>query len=114
MPRATDSGSFISASAAPGMSSAPRFAPSGDAPPLPRAPRLEPGPRRKEDCRLLIARSEVDGLGRDHGRVEGGADAQLLLDLLLELVGQVRVVLEEVARVLFALAELVTVVGVPS
>ena len=40
-------------------------------------------------------------------------DAELLLDLLLELVGEVGVVLEEGAGVLLALAELVAVVGVP-
>src|SRR6266568_4924861 len=46
--------------------------------------------------------------------VEARADAELLLDPLLDLVGQVRVVAEEVAGVFLALAELVAVVGVPS
>jgi hypothetical protein len=39
---------------------------------------------------------------------------ELLLDLLLDLVGQVGVVAQEVAGVLLALAELVALVGVPS
>src|SRR4030095_3865612 len=56
------------------------------------------------------ASSEVDGSGRG---VERRADAELLLDLLLELVGEVRVVLQEVAGVLLALAELIAVVRVP-
>ena len=42
-----------------------------------------------------------------------GADAQLLFDLLLDLVRQVGVVTQEAARVLLALTELITVVGVP-
>src|SRR5215469_11911384 len=46
--------------------------------------------------------------------VEPGTHAQLLLDLLLDLVGQVWVVAQEVAGVLLALAELVALVGVPS
>ena len=43
----------------------------------------------------------------------GGADAELCYDLLLDLVGEVGVVLEEGAGVLLALAELVALVGVP-
>src|SRR6266568_5573898 len=45
--------------------------------------------------------------------VEARADAELLLDPLLDLVGQVRVVPQEVAGVLLTLAELVALVGVP-
>src|SRR5262249_62221389 len=45
--------------------------------------------------------------------VEARADAELLLDPLLDLVGQVRVVPQEVASVLLTLAELVALVGVP-
>src|SRR5688500_17858165 len=56
--------------------------------------------------------SEVHGSDR-HRRVELRADPQLLLDLLLELVGEVGVVLQEVARVLLALTELVALVRVP-
>src|SRR5438270_337685 len=41
------------------------------------------------------------------------ASAELLLDLLLDLVGHVRVVAQERPRVLLTLAELVAVVGVP-
>src|ERR1700760_1579124 len=41
------------------------------------------------------------------------AHPQLLLDLLLDLDGQVGVLLQEVARVLLALAELIALVGVP-
>ena len=52
---------------------------------------------------------------RGHGGllVQARADAELLLDLLLDLVGHVGVVAQEVAGVLLALAELVAVVGVP-
>src|SRR6202042_410647 len=46
-------------------------------------------------------------------RVQARPDAELLLDLLLDLVGQVRVLLQEVPGVLLALAELVALVGVP-
>src|SRR5690606_39138261 len=58
------------------------------------------------------------GVGRGRGgglglAVDLRADAELLLDLLLDAVGQVGVGLEEVAGVLLALAELVAVVGVP-
>src|SRR4029077_4461625 len=45
--------------------------------------------------------------------VEGQTDAALLLDPLLDLVGQVRVVPQEVASVLLTLTELVALVGVP-
>ena len=58
----------------------------------------------------------VDPGGLDDGfglGVELRADAELLLDLLLDLVGEVGVVLEEAAGVLLALAELVALVGVP-
>src|SRR5262249_2307742 len=45
--------------------------------------------------------------------VQARAYAELLLDLLLDLVGEVGVVTQEVARVLLALPELVAPVGVP-
>src|SRR4051812_23730196 len=47
-------------------------------------------------------------------QVDAGTDAELLLDLLLDLVGEVGVVAQERPRVLLALAELVGLVGVPS
>src|SRR5437764_946981 len=46
-------------------------------------------------------------------RVQARADAELLLDLLLDLVGGVGVVAQEVAGILLALPELVALVGVP-
>src|SRR5215472_10012889 len=46
-------------------------------------------------------------------RVEARPDAELFLDLLLDLVGEVRVGAQEVPGVLLALAELVALVGVP-
>src|SRR5260370_712908 len=46
-------------------------------------------------------------------RIEARAHAELLLDLLLDLVGEVRVAAQEVPGVLLALAELVALVGVP-
>src|SRR5260370_15860252 len=46
-------------------------------------------------------------------RIEARAHAELLLDLLLDLVGEVRVAAQEVPGVLLALAELVTLVGLP-
>src|SRR5215469_14350638 len=46
-------------------------------------------------------------------RIEARADAELFLDLLLDLVGEVRVGAQEVPGVLLALAELVALVGVP-
>ena len=54
--------------------------------------------------------TETSGHGR---RVDARPHPELLLDLLLELVGEVGVVLEEGAGVLLALPELVAVVGVP-
>src|SRR5690349_5807269 len=66
--------------------------------------------------------SEIDAIGVDHlgrcgqtteiagGGVDGRADAELLEDPLLDLVGEVGVVLEELAGVLLALTELVTFV----
>src|SRR4051795_6665848 len=47
-------------------------------------------------------------------QINAGTDAELLLDLLLDLVGEVGVVAQERSRVLLALAELVGLVGVPS
>src|SRR3954447_4515084 len=59
--------------------------------------------------------SEVGRGGRLRSRgVEGGADTEFLLDLLLDLVGEVGVVAQEGADVLLALTELVALVGVPS
>src|SRR5699024_3923114 len=58
--------------------------------------------------------SEVDRcLLRLRHRLELHADAELGLDLLLDLDSELRVVLEEPAGVLLALAELVALVGVP-
>src|ERR1022692_3665123 len=45
--------------------------------------------------------------------IEPRADAHLLLELLLDLVGKVRVVAQEIPGVLLALAELIAFVGVP-
>src|SRR4051812_40925594 len=56
--------------------------------------------------------SEVGG--SSSRSIERGADAELLLDPLLDLVGEVGVVLQEVAGVLLALTELVALVRVPS
>src|SRR4051812_19229289 len=47
-------------------------------------------------------------------QINAGTDAELLLDLLLDLVGEVGVVAQERPRVLLALAQLVGLVGVPS
>src|SRR6266567_7905696 len=57
-------------------------------------------------------RSEVDG-SRGFLDVQLRADAQLVLDPLLDLVGDVRVLLQEPAAVLLALAELVALAAVP-
>src|SRR5258708_6494998 len=46
-------------------------------------------------------------------RVQARSHAELLLDLLLDLVGEVGVIAQEVAGVLLALPELVALVGVP-
>src|SRR4051794_24741352 len=111
MARATDSGLPRSSSTGPGTASGIRGSPSAEA--GRRDPRRTPGPRRDPLDRALTATSEVDGsrgLGR---RVERGAHAQLLLDLLLDLIGEIGVVLQEVAGVLLALAELVPFVRVP-
>src|SRR3954451_14999938 len=111
MARATDSGSPRSSSTGPGTATGIRGSPSAEA--GRRDPRRAPGPRRDPLDRSLTATSEVDGsrgLGR---RVERGADAQLLLDLFLDLIGEIGVVLQEVAGVLLALAELVAFVRVP-
>src|SRR5579859_92455 len=50
---------------------------------------------------------------RRHIRVQPRPDSQLLLDLLLDLVRQVRVLAQEAPGVLLALAELIALVGVP-
>src|SRR4051794_22647861 len=47
-------------------------------------------------------------------QVDASTDAELLLDLLLDLVGEVGVVAQERPRVLLALTELVGLIGVPS
>src|SRR5215468_11308402 len=48
-----------------------------------------------------------------HLRVQARAHTQLFLDLLLDFVGEIGVVAQEVARVLLALPKLVALVGVP-
>src|SRR5690606_29073854 len=67
----------------------------------------------------LGRRSEIidpDGLGAEvvSVLVDGVSDPELLEDLLLQLVGQVGIVVQEAARVLLALTQLVALVGVPS
>src|SRR4051794_12082113 len=112
MPRATDSGSPRSSSGDPGTTSGFRGSSSRvTAPRRGREPKLDV--RRRVEDPSVIEDSEVRGGGRGDGRVERGADTQLLLDLLLDLVGEVGVVPQEGADVLLALAELVAVVGVP-
>src|SRR6476620_10992223 len=113
MPRATDSGSRRrSSSGDPGTTSGFRGSSSGVAARRGREPKLDV--RRRLDDRSVTGDSEVGGCGRGGRRVQRGADPQLLLDLLLDLVGEVGVVPQEVADVLLALAELVALVGVPS
>src|SRR5580692_8116416 len=109
--RATDSGSS--------RSSEPR--PDGSA----AAPGLSPLARRGRPgtSRVLLsatqARHRRDGRrGRNrsvcrHLRVQLRSDAELLLDLLLDLVGHVRVLEQEIPGVLLALPQLIAVVGVP-
>src|ERR1700709_2363319 len=61
----------------------------------------------------VMSGSEVGRLGRRRvGRLH--ADAQLVLDLRLDLVGQVGGVAQEVAGIVLAFPELVTLVGVPA
>src|SRR5579875_5350 len=79
-----------------------------------------PGAARTRSLRRGTGRHRGEygaGAGRGRGlggvRVKARADAELLLDLLLDLVGQVGVVPEEVPRVLLALTELVALIGVP-
>src|SRR4051794_29017160 len=60
-----------------------------------------------------IPELEVDRGGRGLVRVELRPDTELLLDPLLDLAGHVGVVLEELASVLLALAQLIALVGVP-
>src|SRR6478735_1778217 len=77
-----------------------------------------PAPTPPSRSSRAAVRSEVidpDGLVTQvvAGLVDGGSHAQLLEDELLDLVGEVGVVTQEVARVLLALAELVALVGVP-
>src|SRR4051812_28451032 len=143
MPRATVSGSPISSSGAPGTSSAARELHCGPLarPPWPRRPARLPAPpravarpERRPDRRASSSAGPASGsepppatppnsvsdtggseVGRldSRGLVQRRPDAELLLDLLLDLVGEVGVVPQEVARVLLALAELVALVGVP-
>src|SRR3954453_6228492 len=116
--RATASGSPRSSSPGPGAASRVRGTSAEavrDRRPRPRGP----GRRSPVSSRSLPSCSEVGRGGRGGGgglggRVEGGADAELLLDLLLDLVGEVGVVAQEGADVLLALTELVALVGVPS
>src|SRR5260370_885088 len=83
----------------------------------PRRPGAARGPARRR-CQAACGwpgrttrASDVSGV-RGIG-VELGPDTKLLFDLLLDLVGEVRVAPQEVPRVLLALAELVALVGVP-
>src|SRR4051812_26719735 len=109
--RATASG--LPRSSSPGPGAASRVRGTSAEAVRDRRPRPRGGGRRSSvSSRSLTDCSEVgrSGLG---GRVEGGADAELLLDLLLDLVGEVGVVAQEGADVLLALAELVALVRVP-
>src|SRR5215210_6334524 len=110
--RATDSGSASGSGGPSGPSSVQRAL---------RARLLE---RRRVPPNVIAAAS--DGFRRDRRlgrlgrtllgrrRVDARSDAELLLDLLLDLIGEVGVVAQERPGVLLALAELVAVVGVPS
>src|SRR3954454_1731026 len=75
--------------------------------------------RRRHRFRACSSRdaSEVDGGGQDFviGHLSGhhGTDSQLLLDLLLDFVGHVTVFDQEIAGILLALAELLTLIGEP-
>ena len=76
--------------------------------------------RRHSACACSSRVSEVDRSGQDviDGKVRAvighhGADPELLLDLLLDLVGDIGVLDQEGARVLLALAQLLTLVGEP-
>src|SRR5258708_1089275 len=63
---------------------------------------------------LPASMSEVDRRHADRcALVDVRTDAEVLLDLLLDLVGEVGVVPQEGADILLALAELVGLVGVP-
>src|SRR5699024_1415062 len=88
-------------------------------PPPVTAPTRRKGRRRRPENALPgpstapLSDSEVDGLFRLGHHLELDADAELVLDLLLDLVRKLGIVLEEPARVLLTLAELVALVGVP-
>src|ERR1700691_3294510 len=75
--------------------------------------------RRRHTARACSSRdgSEVDGSGQDAviGHVVGHyrADAELFLDLLLDLVGHIGVFQQEVAGVLLALPQLFALIGEP-
>src|SRR5215472_14851266 len=71
-----------------------------------------PGRHRIGDRVQLPALPRRAGTGR-RVRIQARAHAELLLDLLLDLVGQVGVVAQEGAGVLLALSQLVALVGVP-
>src|SRR4051794_39034729 len=117
MVRATDSGS----AAGPGSRS------TGERPSLPSPPEEDERERRPRRAGALtvVCRRPMSGSGIDlgHGKIRDGeidglvelrADPELLLDPLLELVGEIGVVAHEGAGVLLALTQLVAVVGVPS
>src|SRR5712692_4020420 len=101
--RATDSGS----ASRPGVS-------AGSSPTMPRR---ELRVRDLPDTALACHHPERRPTGRHrlrrHIRVQPRPDSQLLLDLLLDLVRQVRVLAQVGPGVLLALAELVALVGVP-
>src|SRR4051812_41805282 len=71
--------------------------------------------RRRHRFRACSSRdaSEVDGGGQDVVIGNHGANAELLLDLLLDLVGHIGVLQQEGAGVLLALAQLLTLIGEP-
>src|SRR5690606_41206146 len=75
--------------------------------------RLRCGSEVDRDRLLLAGRLGTAALGRRGGLLGPHADAELELDLLLDLDREVGVVLEEQACVLLALAELDALVGVP-
>src|SRR5262249_54675224 len=84
----------------------------------PAEPGDAPAARRGRGVRGVI-RDRTQGTGACRRllvrrlRVQARAHAELFLDLLLDLVGEVGVVAQEVPRVLLALPELVALVGVP-
>src|SRR5207248_4048803 len=72
---------------------------------------------KRSEARSGHASLKVDRFGgcrHGHIAVELGANTQLLFDLLLDFVGEVGVVAQVRTRVFLPLAQLVTIVGVPS